>query len=245
MLYFEKFMGTPLTPYDTGESKKQQVATMFNNVAGTYDFLNHFFSVGIDKLWRRKLVKLIGIRQPKLILDVATGTADLAIAETALKPEKIIGIDISEKMLDVGREKIKSYPSIELQLGDSENLQFEDNTFDAVSVSFGVRNFENVPAGLSEMRRVLKPSGKVYILEFSKPGNWLVQKLYYFYFCNVLPFVGKLVSKDARAYSYLPESVRLFPDGQKFVELLQQAGYKNIECKPLTFGISTIYIGEK
>ncbi len=245
MLYFEKIMGTPLTPYETGESKKQQVATMFNNVAGTYDFLNHFFSVGIDKLWRRKLVNLIGINRPKLILDVATGTADLAIAETRLQPDKIIGVDISEKMLDVGREKIKKYPNIELQTGDSENLQFPENTFDAVSVSFGVRNFENVPAGLSEMRRVLKPKGKVFILEFSKPSNWLVQKLYYFYFCNVLPFVGKLISKDARAYTYLPESVRLFPDGQKFVELLQQAGYKNIECKPLTFGISTIYIGEK
>ena len=245
MLYFEKIMGTPLTPYETGESKKQQVATMFNNVAGTYDFLNHFFSVGIDKLWRRKLVNLIGINRPKLILDVATGTADLAIAETRLQPDKIIGVDISEKMLDVGREKIKKYPNIELQTGDSENLQFPENTFDAVSVSFGVRNFENVPAGLSEMRRVLKPKGKVFILEFSKPSNWLVQKLYYFYFCNVLPFVGKLISKDAHAYTYLPESVRLFPDGQKFVELLQQAGYKNIECKPLTFGISTIYIGEK
>ena len=238
-------MGTPLTPYETGESKKQQVATMFNNVAGTYDFLNHFFSVGIDKLWRRKLVNLIGINQPKFILDVATGTADLAIAETRLQPDKIIGVDISEKMLDVGREKIKKYPNIELQTGDSENLQFPENTFDAVSVSFGVRNFENVPAGLSEMRRVLKPNGKVFILEFSKPSNWLVQKLYYFYFCNVLPFMGKLISKDARAYTYLPESVRLFPDGQKFVELLKQAGYKNIECKPLTFGISTIYIGEK
>ncbi|CAF3448067.1 unnamed protein product, partial [Rotaria sp. Silwood2] len=146
-------MGTPLTPYNTGESKKQQVATMFNNVAGTYDFLNHFFSVGIDKLWRRKLVKLIGVTNPKLILDVATGTADLAIAETRLNPEKIIGVDISEKMLNVGREKIKSYPNIELQLGDSENLQFPDNTFDAVSVAFGVRNFENVTVGLSEMRR--------------------------------------------------------------------------------------------
>jgi demethylmenaquinone methyltransferase/2-methoxy-6-polyprenyl-1,4-benzoquinol methylase len=238
-------MGTPITPYNSVESKKQQVASMFNNVAGTYDFLNHFFSVGIDKIWRRKLVKLIGITNPKIILDVATGTADLAIAETKLKPDKIIGVDISEKMLDVGREKIKPYPIIELQLGDSENLQFPDNMFDAVSVSFGVRNFENVPAGLSEMHRVLKPGGKLFILEFSKPGNWLVKKLYYFYFCNVLPFVGKLVSKDARAYTYLPESVRMFPDGQKFVELLQQAGYKNIECKPLTFGISTIYIGEK
>ncbi len=238
-------MGTPLTPYNTGESKKHQVATMFNNVASTYDFLNHFFSFGIDKLWRKKLVKLIGDSNPKVILDVATGTADLAIAESKLNPTKIIGVDISEKMLAVGKEKTKSYPTIELQIGDSENLQFADNTFDVVSVAFGVRNFENVTVGLTEMRRVLKPNGKLFILEFSKPTNWLVQKLYYFYFCNVLPLVGKIVSKDASAYTYLPESVRIFPDGEKFVELLHNAGYKNIECKPLTFGISTIYIAEK
>lgn len=238
-------MGTPLTPYNTSDSKKQQVATMFNNVAGTYDFLNHFFSLGIDKLWRRKLVKLIGKSNPKLILDVATGTADLAIAESKLNPEKIIGVDISEKMLDVGREKIKNYPCIELQLGDSENLQFETDTFDAVSVSFGVRNFENVIAGLTEMRRVLKPEGKIFILEFSKPKNWFIQKIYYFYFCTVLPFIGKIVSKDASAYTYLPESVKIFPDGKKFVELMQYVGFKNIECKPLTFGISTIYIAKK
>ncbi|MBP6659134.1 MAG: bifunctional demethylmenaquinone methyltransferase/2-methoxy-6-polyprenyl-1,4-benzoquinol methylase UbiE [Chitinophagales bacterium] len=238
-------MGTPLTPYNTSDSKKEQVATMFNNVAGTYDFLNHFFSLGIDKLWRRKLVKLIGKSNPKLILDVATGTADLAIAESKLNPEKIIGVDISEKMLEVGREKIKKYPCIELQLGDSENLQFEKDTFDAVSVSFGVRNFENVIAGLTEMRRVLKPEGKIFILEFSKPKNWFIQKIYYFYFCTVLPFIGKMVSKDASAYTYLPESVKIFPDGKKFVELMQYVGFKNIECKPLTFGISTIYIAKK
>ena len=238
-------MGTPLTPYNTSDSKKEQVATMFNNVAGTYDFLNHFFSLGIDKLWRRKLVKLIGKSNPKLILDVATGTADLAIAESKLNPEKIIGVDISEKMLEVGREKIKKYPCIELQLGDSENLQFEKDTFDAVSVSFGVRNFENVIAGLTEMRRVLKPEGKIFILEFSKPKNWFIQKIYYFYFCTVLPFIGKIVSKDASASTYLPESVKIFPDGKKFVELMQYVGFKNIECKPLTFGISTIYIAKK
>jgi demethylmenaquinone methyltransferase/2-methoxy-6-polyprenyl-1,4-benzoquinol methylase len=148
-------------------------------------------------------------------------------------------------MLDVGREKIKKYPNIELQLADGENLPFAENTFDAVSISFGIRNFENAIAGLSEMRRVLKPNGKVFVLEFSKPTNWFFKKIYYFYFCYVLPFVGKIVSKDARAYTYLPESVKIFPDGKKFVELLQYAGYKNIECKPLTFGISTIYIAEK
>ena len=238
-------MGTPLTPYNTGESKKEQVATMFNNVAGTYDFLNHFFSLGIDKLWRRKMVNLIGKTNPKQILDVATGTADLAIAETRLNPERIIGVDISEKMLAVGREKIKKYPNIELRLADGENLPFTENEFDAVSISFGIRNFENAIAGLSDMRRVLKPGGKLFVLEFSKPTNWFIKKIYYFYFCHVLPFVGKIVSKDARAYAYLPESVRIFPDGKKFVELLQYAGFKDIECKPLTFGISTIYIAEK
>jgi demethylmenaquinone methyltransferase/2-methoxy-6-polyprenyl-1,4-benzoquinol methylase len=238
-------MGTPLTPYNTGESKKEQVAAMFNNVAGTYDFLNHFFSLGIDKLWRRKMVNLIGKTHPKQILDVATGTADLAIAETRLNPERIVGVDISEKMLAVGREKIKKYPNIELRLADGENLPFTENEFDAVSISFGIRNFENAIAGLSDMRRVLKPNGKLFVLEFSKPTNWFIKKIYYFYFCHVLPFVGKIVSKDARAYAYLPESVRIFPDGKKFVELLQYAGFKNIECKPLTFGISTIYIAEK
>jgi len=238
-------MGTPLTPYNTNDSKTKQVAEMFNNVAGTYDFLNHFFSLGIDKLWRRKLVKLIGQSNPKQILDVATGTADVAIAETKLNPDKIIGVDISEKMLAVGREKIKKYPNIELQLADGADLPFANDTFDAVSISFGIRNFENAAAGLGEMRRVLKPGAKVFVLEFSKPTNWFFKKIYYFYFCYVLPFVGKIVSKDARAYTYLPESVRIFPDGKKFVELLQYAGFKNIECKPLTFGISTIYIAEK
>lgn len=238
-------MGTPLTPYNTNESKKEQVASMFNNVAGTYDFLNHFFSMGIDKLWRRKLVKIMGQSKPKIILDVATGTADLAIAETKLNPEKIIGVDISEKMLEVGKTKTRQYPNIELKLADGEQLPFENNTFDAVSIAFGIRNFENVIPGLAEMHRVLKIGGKVYVLEFSKPTNWFIKKIYYFYFCNVLPFVGKLVSKDARAYSYLPESVRIFPDGKKFVELLQYAGFKKIECRQLTFGISTIYIAEK
>lgn len=238
-------MGTPLTPYNTNVSKKEQVATMFNNVAGTYDFLNHFFSLGIDKLWRMKMVKLIGRNHPKNILDVATGTADLAIAEAKLNPDRIVGIDISEKMLDIGRGKIKAYPFIELQLGDSEAINFPNNTFDAVSVSFGVRNFENVKTGLKEMHRVLTPNGSLFILEFSKPKNWIIKKLYYFYFCNVLPFIGKMISRDGSAYSYLPESVKLFPDGQEFVDLLQQAEFKNIECIPLTFGISTIYIASK
>lgn len=241
-------MSQPVTPYNSAESKKQQVAGMFNNIAGSYDFLNHFLSMGIDKLWRRKLVNLIRRENPKRILDVATGTADLAIAEAAILPEHITGIDISDKMLEVGREKIEKAGLshlIDLQTGDSESIQFPDDQFDAVSVAFGVRNYENLEAGLREMRRVLKPGGKVFILEFSKPRNWFIRKLYYFYFCNVLPFVGKLVSKDARAYTYLPESVRQFPDGQAFTGVLQRTGFKNIQCISLSFGISSIYIAQK
>lgn len=238
-------MSNPVTPYNTSESKKKQVADMFNNVAGTYDFLNHFFSLGIDKLWRKKLVRMMGLQKPETILDVATGTGDLAIAEAALHPKKIVGIDISEKMLDAGKSKISKYPNIEFHLGDGENIPFPDDSFDAVSVSFGVRNFENVPKGLLEMRRVLNENGKIYILEFSKPKNELFKKLYYFYFCTVLPFIGKLVSKDSNAYTYLPESVKQFPDGTAFVALMEEAGYKEIKCTTLTFGISTIYTAKK
>ena len=238
-------MSNPVTPYNTSESKKKQVAGMFNNVAGTYDFLNHFFSLGIDKLWRKKLVRMMGLQKPETILDVATGTGDLAIAEAALHPKKIVGIDISEKMLDAGKSKISKYPNIEFHLGDGENIPFPDDSFDAVSVSFGVRNFENVPKGLLEMRRVLNENGKIYILEFSKPKNELFKKLYYFYFCTVLPFIGKLVSKDSNAYTYLPESVKQFPDGTAFVALMEEAGYKEIKCTTLTFGISTIYTAKK
>lgn len=238
-------MSNPVTPYNTSESKKKQVADMFNNVAGTYDFLNHFFSLGIDKLWRKKLVRMMGLQKPETILDVATGTGDLAIAEAVLHAKKIVGIDISEKMLDAGKSKISKYPNIEFHLGDGENIPFPDDSFDAVSVSFGVRNFENVPKGLLEMRRVLNENGKIYILEFSKPKNELFKKLYYFYFCTVLPFIGKLVSKDSNAYTYLPESVKQFPDGTAFVALMEEAGYKEIKCTTLTFGISTIYTAKK
>lgn len=240
-------MSKSITPYNSNDTKKEQVATMFNNVAGTYDFLNHFFSLGIDKLWRKKLIKLIQLENPSVILDVATGTADLAIAESKTSAKKIIGVDISTKMLEVGREKIKklNIQNIELQEGDSENLKFEDNTFDAVSVAFGVRNFENLEVGLKEMHRVLKTDRKVFILEFSIPTNFIIRNLYFLYFFYILPFIGKIVSKDSRAYSYLPESVEKFPSGNKFVEILNKCGFKDISCTPLLFGISTIYIGKK
>ena len=236
-----------ITPYESGESKKEQVANMFNNVAGTYDFLNHFFSLGIDKLWRKKLVRLIQKEQPLQLLDVATGTGDLAIAESVIPNIQITGIDISEKMLEVGKEKIenKQIKNIHLQLGDSEHIEFNTNSFDAVSVSFGVRNFENLEKGLLEMQRVLRPNKKLFILEFSKPSNFLFRSIYYLYFFYILPFVGKIVSKDSRAYSYLPESVKNFPSGKEFVDVLQKCNFKNIECKALFFGISTIYIATK
>lgn len=236
-------------PYkDKSEAKKKQVADMFDSISGKYDFLNHFLSLGIDIRWRKKAIKYLQKDQPKQILDIATGTGDFAIESLKLNPEKVIGVDISEGMLNVGREKmIKKGLSeiIDLQSGDSENLQFEDNNFDAVIVAFGVRNFENLEKGLSEMNRVLKPGGKAVILEFSKPTVFPFKQLYSFYFRWVLPKIGKIVSKDNAAYTYLPESVNEFPFGNQFLEILNKTGFKNTTCKPLTLGISSIYIGEK
>ncbi|MEZ5036496.1 MAG: bifunctional demethylmenaquinone methyltransferase/2-methoxy-6-polyprenyl-1,4-benzoquinol methylase UbiE [Chitinophagales bacterium] len=240
-------MKQTVTPYNSSEGKKKQVANMFNNVAGTYDFLNHFFSLGIDKLWRKKLVKLISREQPLLLLDVATGTGDLAIAESIIPNIQITGIDISEGMLEVGKTKVKQKQinNIQLKLGDSENLEFATDSFDAVSVAFGVRNFENLEKGLLEMQRVLKPGKKLFVLEFSKPSNFIFRSIYYLYFFYILPFVGRIVSKDSSAYSYLPESVKNFPSGKEFVEVLQKCNFKEIECKTLFFGISSIYIARK
>ncbi|PJA09624.1 MAG: bifunctional demethylmenaquinone methyltransferase/2-methoxy-6-polyprenyl-1,4-benzoquinol methylase UbiE [Flavobacteriales bacterium CG_4_10_14_0_2_um_filter_32_8] len=236
-------------PYkENTNSKKEQVATMFNNISNKYDFLNHFLSLGIDILWRKKAIRLLKKSQPKQLLDIATGTGDFAIAALKLKPTKIIGIDISEGMLKVGQEKIKAkglQNVIELKLGDSENLAFNDSTFDAYTVGFGVRNFENLEKGLSEMLRVLKPNGTAIILEFSKPKVFPIKQLYNFYFNNMLPSIGKLVSKDNNAYTYLPESVSAFPDGEKFISILTKIGYKNPIAIPLMFGIASIYKATK
>lgn len=236
-------------PYkEETKSKKEQVATMFNNISHRYDFLNHFLSLGIDILWRKKAIRLLKKESPKHILDVATGTADLAIEALSLNPERIVGIDISDKMLAVGKKKLEKLGVdhiIQLQLGDSENLPFDDDTFDAYTVSFGVRNFENLQKGLTEMLRVLRPGGMGVILEFSKPRVFPVKQIYSFYFNKVLPTIGKVISKDKAAYTYLPESVDAFPDGKDFIDLLHQSGYKECEYKSLLFGIASIYTGKK
>src|SRR6478735_1190646 len=238
-----------VVPYkNASENKKTQVAQMFNSIAGKYDFLNHFLSAGVDIYWRKKAIGLLKKSAPKQILDIATGTGDFAIEALNVNPDKITGIDISEGMLAVGREKlIKKGLSgkIELLSGDSENLQFEANKFDAVTAAFGVRNFENLEKGLSEMNRVLKPGGRVVILEFSKPTAFPMKQAYNFYFKNILPVFGKMISKDQAAYTYLPESVQAFPDGKAFLNILEKVGFKNTQWQSLTFGICSIYTGIK
>lgn len=242
-------MNNHITPYAGSASKKEQVANMFNNISGTYDFLNHFLSLGIDKLWRKKAIKELLSLQPRKILDVATGTGDFAIeAARILRPEKIIGVDISEGMLEVAKKKIQKHnlgAVFSVQLGDSEGLPFENDTFDAIIVAFGVRNYENLEKGLADMYRVLKPEGKIVVLEFSKPRSFPVKQSYNFYFNYITPFFGRLFSKDKHAYSYLPESVAAFPDGEAFTRLMEQVGYKHTKHRSLTFGISAIYTGVK
>lgn len=238
-----------VVPYkEQNISKKEQVAQMFNSISGRYDFLNHLLSLGIDKIWRKKAIKILAAASPKTMLDVATGTGDFAIQALSLRPEKITGVDISEGMLEVGRKKIAHRgvsDRIELRLGDSENLPFPDNNFDAVTVGFGVRNFENLRKGLSEINRVMKPGATLVVLEFSRPSGFPFKQVYNFYFKFVLPKIGRLVSRDKSAYTYLPESVEAFPDGDRFTAILQEVGFKQTACKPLTFGISTIYTAQK
>ena len=242
-------MGTKITPYKNKESsKKAQVAKMFDNIAGSYDILNHFLSLGIDILWRKRAVREIGKISPKTILDIATGTGDLALEASVLKPTKIVGIDISEGMLDVGRKKMKKKgldSMIKLQFGDSENLPFEDNSYDAVIAGFGVRNFEDLSKGLSEMRRVMSKGGKLAILEPAEPTTFPFKQLYSLYFKRILPFVGKLVSKDNAAYTYLPESVAAFPSGHAFLKELEIAGFKHPQHVKLTFGVAALYTATK
>jgi demethylmenaquinone methyltransferase / 2-methoxy-6-polyprenyl-1,4-benzoquinol methylase len=242
-------MNPQITPYAGTETKKEQVASMFNNISGTYDFLNHFLSLGIDIIWRKKAIRELLSAKPEKVLDVATGTGDFAFESIKiLKPKQIIGVDISEGMLDVARKKIAERNLghiFSVEKGDSEGLHFEDNTFDAITVAFGVRNYENLEKGLADMLRVLKPGGKVVILEFSKPRAFPVKQLYHFYFKYATPFFGGLFSKDKKAYAYLEESVQAFPDGKNFTALMEKVGYKHTKHRSLTFGISAIYTGIK
>ncbi|MEO6722765.1 MAG: bifunctional demethylmenaquinone methyltransferase/2-methoxy-6-polyprenyl-1,4-benzoquinol methylase UbiE [Ferruginibacter sp.] len=230
-------------------SKKEQVADMFDNIAYRYDFLNRFLSIGIDITWRKKAIRQLKDLNPKSVLDVATGTADVAIMTARiLQPQKIVGIDISEGMLAFGRQKINKAGLehlIELLKGDSETISFPDNSFDAVTVAFGVRNFQDLEKGLSEIKRVLRPGGKLVILEFSKPKAPVIKQLYNVYMNVVAPNVGKLFSKNRNAYKYLDESIKKFPQGKNFTFILDNLGYSNTYCKPLSFGICSIYCGVK
>jgi len=229
------------------QAKKERVRLMFNDIAHRYDFLNHFLSLGIDIQWRKKVKRHLKPFQPKEILDVATGTGDLAIELNKLNPDRIIGIDIAIEMLTVGNEKLsrKKISKIVLQQGDSENLKFNENTFDAVTVAFGVRNFENLNKGLAEMCRVMKKGGHVAILEFSKPKSFPFKQFYNFYFKYILPGFGKLISKHNDAYTYLPESVEGFAEDVAFLKEMELAGFKTPQQKRLTFGIATLYTGTK
>lgn len=242
-------MSKTVKPYNkNNSSKKEEVAEMFNNISKKYDFLNHFLSLGIDRIWRKKAIRILGESNPKIILDMATGTGDFAIEALKLNPKKIVGVDISEGMLNVGKEKMvkkKVDHIIDMQLGDSENLNFDDNTFDGYTVGFGVRNFENLKSGLSELLRVLKPNGRGVVLEFSKPKKFPVKQYYAFHSKYIIPTIGKSISKDSSAYEYLPESIQAFPEGDDFIKIFKEVGYKNCGMKTVSGGIATIYWGEK
>ncbi len=230
------------------DGKKERVKTMFNSIAPRYDFLNHFLSFGVDYYWRNRVLKMVKQRNPRTILDVATGTGDLAIVVTKSKPEKITGVDISHSMLAVGKEKVKKRnldSIITLEYGDSEDLRFADNSFDLAMVAFGVRNFGNLEKGLTEILRVLKPGGSLLVLEFSHPGSFPMKQLYAFYSSYILPLVGRIISNDSSAYTYLPESVKKFHSGNDFLNIMSKCGFINLELTSLSSGISTIYSGYK
>jgi demethylmenaquinone methyltransferase/2-methoxy-6-polyprenyl-1,4-benzoquinol methylase len=242
-------MSKNITPYKDSElGKKEQVAQMFDTISGNYDGLNRVISFGIDIKWRKKVLKLVSDKKPKTVLDIATGTGDLAILMTNTSAEKIIGLDISAGMLEVGRNKIKAKnlsDKIEMILADSENMPFEDNTFDAITVAFGVRNFENLEKGLAEILRVLKPDGIFVILETSVPDKTPYKQGYTFYSKNILPLIGKLFSKDNSAYQYLSESASVFPYGEALNNILRKIGFIEVKSMPQTFGVATIYSASK
>lgn len=244
-------MEKSVKPYSGQDDKKTQVRRMFDNIAQTYDFLNHLLSLGIDRSWRKKMIVMLKDQPVDALLDLATGTGDVAFTAARFLPLKqLVGMDLSTNMLNIARKKLIKNKlgdkvDIHFQEGDAENMSFEDSTFDAVTVAFGVRNFQNLSQGLGEIYRVLRPGGKTIILEFTKPRVFPFKQLYYFYFQNVLPLIGKLTSRDQRAYTYLFESVVAFPEYDQFTQIMEQQGFKNITYKPLTLGICTIYQGSK
>lgn len=242
-------MRKEVKPYGAEDkSKKEEVAQMFDNISKRYDFLNHLLSLGIDKLWRKKAIRLLKKEQPKSVLDIATGTGDFAIAARKLNPDKVVGLDISKGMLEIGRKKMakkKLDHLISMIHGDSEDLPFDDRSFNAITVGFGVRNFQDLEKGLGEMLRVLTPSGTAAILEFSKPKKFPVKQAFGLYSKVIIPNVGRSISKDQRAYQYLPDSVAAFPEGQDFVAIMKKVGYQNITTHPVSGGIATIYLGQK
>lgn len=236
-----------VTPYSPEGSKREQVERMFDSISPKYDLLNRVFSLGIDQGWRRKVMRLVSQEPVERLLDVATGTADLAILASKNVAE-VTGVDISEGMLEHGRVKVAKKgleKQVTLQRADSVDLPFPDSTFDAVTVAFGVRNFEELEKGIAEMRRVLKPNGRLFVLEFSKPVHAPMKQLFRFYFHRVMPFFGKLVSKDKAAYTYLPKSVDAFPEGADFVRIMDRVGLRDTSAEALTGGIASLYIGRK
>ena len=242
-------MSKQVTPYkDSDLGKKEQVAQMFDAISGNYDNLNRVISFGIDVKWRKKVLKMIAAKNPNTILDIATGTGDLAILMTKTKAEKIIGLDISDGMLEVGRQKIMAQNlsnRIEMVLGDSEKMPYQDNTFDAITVAFGVRNFEHLEIGLAEILRVLKPNGIFVILETSVPVKFPFKQGYNFYSKKILPLIGKMFSKDNAAYGYLSESASIFPFGEALNNILRKVGFIDVLAMPQTFGVATIYSASK
>jgi demethylmenaquinone methyltransferase/2-methoxy-6-polyprenyl-1,4-benzoquinol methylase len=242
-------MSKIIKPYKDSElGKKEQVAQMFDNISENYDDLNRVISLGIDIKWRKKVVEIVGKNNPKQILDIATGTGDLVLMMASLNPDRIVGLDISAGMLEVGKRKIekaKLSDKIEMIVGDSEEMPFNENTFDAITVSFGVRNFANLDKGIKEIARVLKPTGVLVILETSNPTKFPFKQGYKFYTNFILPIIGKIFSKDKVAYSYLSESANSFPFGEAFNNILQKNGFTNTKDTPVTFGVATIYTASK